>query len=549
MSALEPLVLKYIFDGLAAKSALRVVIFGAAFLLGLGLFKETALSFSNWLTWRTRLKIQQYLLDITVERIHRLPHDIHRKEGVGAIMTRLDRSIQGLTQAISEISLNILPAVIYLGMSIFIMARMDWRLTLCVLSFAPLPMLIANLAVPTQVKRERTLMDKWAKIYGRFNEVLYGIITVRSFAMEEREKRRFLRQSDRANRLVAKGVGFDSAVGATQNLIVLAGRVCGIAFGGYLVAQEEISLGTLVAFLGYLGGLFGPVQGLAAIYRTLSTASVSADQIFAILNSQDRIGDAPDAISPEPVHGHVSFEHVHFAYDVSGNTILEDIDFEVEPGEVTALVGPSGSGKSTLMSLLQRFYDPTEGAVKLDGVDLRKIKQKLLRRNIGVVMQDALLFNESVRESIAYGRPEATQGEVEAAARAANAHDFIMNLEEGYDTKVGERGTRFSAGERQRIAIARALLINPAILILDEATSALDAETEFLVQEALERVKKNRTTFVIAHRLATVVNADRIIVLKKGRMIEQGSHKELMARGGYYASLVHRQTCGLLSLN
>jgi ATP-binding cassette subfamily B protein len=227
--------------------------------------------------------------------------------------------------------------------------------------------------------------------------------------------------------------------------------------------------------------------------------------------------------------------------------VLEDIRIDAKPGEVIAIVGPSGSGKSTLMALLQRFYDPTAGSIHLDGVDLREIKQEFLRRNIGMVMQDALLFNESVRASIAYGRPDATQEEIEAAAKAANAHEFIMRLEKGYDTIVGERGSLFSAGERQRIAIARAILKDPAILILDEATSALDAETEFIVQDALERLVKGRTTFIIAHRLATVVHADRILVLKKGRIIVFGNHKELMAQTGYYASLVRRQTRGLLA--
>jgi ATP-binding cassette subfamily B protein len=244
----------------------------------------------------------------------------------------------------------------------------------------------------------------------------------------------------------------------------------------------------------------------------------------------------------------VRFEGVAFAFE-GAPPLLRGIDVHVRPGEVVALVGPSGAGKTTLVSLLQRFHDPCAGTIRLDGRDLRTLKQTSVRQQIGVVLQDALLFNETIRENLAYGRPDASRREIEDAARAAHAHDFISRLPDGYETLVGERGSRLSAGERQRIAIARAILKNPALLVLDEPTSALDAESEALVQEALDRVMEGRTTFAIAHRLSTVVNADRILVLREGRITEQGTHHELMRRGGYYASLVARQTKGLISVD
>ncbi|HYP16416.1 MAG TPA: ATP-binding cassette domain-containing protein, partial [Opitutus sp.] len=280
--------------------------------------------------------------------------------------------------------------------------------------------------------------------------------------------------------------------------------------------------------------------------QTIKRASVSLDEIFAILDVQEHLGDAPDAEEVRGVAGRVEFDHVSFRYEQTGRPLLEDISFTAEPGETIAIVGPSGSGKTTLMALLMRFYDPLEGAVRIDGRDLRRLKQRSLRRHIGVVLQDPLLFNDTVRANIAYGRPDATTAEIEAAARAANADAFISRLPEGYATVVGERGGRLSVGERQRLTIARALIKTPKLIILDEATSSLDAESEALVQEALERLMQGRTTFVIAHRLSTVVNADRILVLREGRIAESGRHAELMRLGGYYATLVHRQTHGLL---
>jgi ATP-binding cassette subfamily B protein len=548
VNAAEPLALRHLFDGFASAEPGRRFVQGVLALVGLGLLREVLQALSNWLTWRTRIGIHYRLTGATVGRLHRLPISFHRAEGVGAVMTRLDRSIQGLVGALSEIAFNVVPAAVYLVLSVVVMFRLDWRLAALVVAFAPVPALIARLAAPMQTRRERALLDRWVHIYSRFNEVLSGIVTVKSFTMEDAEKKRFLDEVSSANEVVIRGVGVDAGVGAAQNVVQIAARVAALALGGALVLKGQLTVGTLVAFLGYVGGLFGPVLGLSGVYKTLRTARVSVEEVYGILDAQDLLGDAPDAREVIGLRGDVEWRGVRFAYHRGGPPLLDGIDLHVRAGERLAIVGPSGSGKSTLVALVQRFYDPDAGSVRVDGIDVKKLKQISLRRQIGVVFQDSLLFNESVLANIAYGRPGATRAQIEAAARAANAHEFVSRLPDGYDTVVGERGSRLSVGERQRISIARTLLKDPAILILDEPTSALDAESEHLVQQALERVTRGRTSLVIAHRLSTVVDADRIVVLKTGRIVEEGRHGDLVARGGYYATLVEKQTRGLFPM-
>jgi ATP-binding cassette, subfamily B, bacterial len=548
MGAVEPLLLKAVFDRMEGRAPIgdALLVVGAIVLVGMG--RELLSALANFLTWRTRLRIHNHLLESAVTRLHRVPLDLQQADGVGAVIMRLDRGIQGFLTAISAMAFHLVPSLLYLVMAIALMARLDPWLTLVVVAFTPLPALVAVLAAPAQVRREASLFDRWARIYGRFNEVLSGIVTVRSFAMEDVEKQRFLEQVCDANALVSRGVGFDSRVGALQASFGTLARAAALGVGAYLVlggASSGMTVGTVVAFAGYVAGLFGPIQSLTTAFRTWRTASVSVDAIVSILDTPEHIGDRPGAIDPGPVRGEITFEGVSFAYQPN-QPVLRGVDLHVRAGETVALVGPSGSGKTTLTALLQRFHDPVSGCVRIDGHDLRALRQDALRRQFGVVLQDPVLFNDTVRNNIAYGQPGSDDFAIEAVARAAHAHGFIERLPHGYDTVVGERGAILSVGERQRIAIARALLKDPPVVILDEATSALDAETESLVQDALAVLLEGRTAIIIAHRLSTVVRADRIVVLSGGRVLEEGAHADLMQAGGHYARLVQRQIGGLV---
>jgi ATP-binding cassette, subfamily B, bacterial len=370
------------------------------------------------------------------------------------------------------------------------------------------------------------------------------MMTVKGFAMEHEEKRRFLEGVRQGNDVVRQGVRIDNQTGSLRTLAATAARLAALAMGGYFVYQGEMTLGTVVAFLGYIGGLFGPVQGLTNTYQTVKRATVSLEAIFGILDADEVVADTPGATEIRPLRGEVEFRDVTFGYQPA-SPVLKNINLTARPGETIALIGPSGSGKTTMTTLLQRFYHVTSGSIMVDGVDIRDMTQHSLRSQIGIVFQDPHLFNDTVRANIAYGRPDAGQAQIEAAARAAQAHEFIMSLPQGYDTIVQERGSRLSGGQRQRIAIARALLKDPPLLILDEATSALD-ESERLIQRALKALLHGRTAFVIAHRLSTVRDADRIVVIRNGEISEVGSHNELLAQNGYYASLVARQAEGFL---
>jgi ATP-binding cassette, subfamily B, bacterial len=546
LSAADPLVMKYLFDELAGGRNLPKFGLIMGLLLAMEISRAWLTAWLGTLSWDLRLAVEYGVREVVTAKLNSLPVAFHQREGVGGTVNRVNQALTGFVSAFSEIGFTLLPTLLYLVLSVVAMTRLDWRLSLAVVAFTPLPALIGARAAPEQTQRERRLVERWTSIYSRFNEVLAGIVTVKSFAMEEHEQRRLLLGVREGLDIVRKGIRTDNRNGAFRSLAGTLARLVAIGVGGVLVWQGEITLGTMVAFLGYIGGLFGPVQTLTNTYQTLRKATVSLETIYGILDAEDAVQDAPDAVDAPVLRGAVRFENVTFGYR-EGAPVLVDLDLDVRAGETIALVGPSGSGKSTLVSLLQRLYTPGHGRILVDGIDVLRLTQVSLRRQLGVVLQDPHLFNDTARANIAYGCPDATQEQIEAAAKAANAHDFICALPDGYDTVVRERGSRLSGGQRQRIAIARALLKDPPILVLDEPTSALDGESEAAIQDALKTLLHGRTAFIVAHRLSTVQGADRIVVVKDGRIAEIGSHTELLARPGYYSTLVRQQAKGFLA--
>jgi ATP-binding cassette, subfamily B, bacterial len=491
-------------------------------------------------SWQVRLDLDFALRQRVTARLHQLPLAFHQRQTVGATVNQVNTSIHGFVAAVAELAFKALPAVCYLALALAALLQLDWRLALAVCVFAPLPALIGLRAAPEQTERDRGLLAHWSATFGRWTDVLAGIRTVMGFAMELAEERRFLAAVAQGNDRQKQGAARDAHTAALQGLSAAAARLSVAGIGAWLVLQGNGTVGTLVAALQYVGGLFGPIQGLTGVYATARRAQVSLDAVGAILDAPDALADAPDAQPLAVPRGAVQFDGVSFDYG-DGRPVLRGVSLTVQPGETVALVGPSGCGKTTLVSLLERLHAPTAGAIRIDGVDVRQVTRQSLQAQVGTVMQDVHLFNDTVLANITYGTPDATREQAEAAARAANAHEFIERLPLGYDTVVGERGAGLSGGQKQRIAIARALLKDPPILVLDEATSALDNESEALVQAALQRLAVGRTTLVVAHRLSTVVDADRIVVLRGGEVEAIGSHAELMAQGGYYAGLFSRQ--------
>jgi ATP-binding cassette subfamily B multidrug efflux pump len=475
-------------------------------------------------------------------RLQRLSFTFYTMNATGDLMSRLTGDVMSILDFFAFGLAEIVAASLMFIGTIVMLFFTDWQLAIVVILPIPVLMLFAfrfsGIVGPAWEK----IREEMGKLSTTLQENLSGVRVVKAFSRERHEMDKF--EKDNTNTLQAHltRAGIESRTFPLLNLIT---GVCFLLlywYGGRRVLSEQMSLGTFFAFNWYLWGLIFPVRFIGYLISIARQAIAAGPRVFAIIDSPLEIREAPDAPPLLAVEGHVRLEDVHFSFeDGDGTPVLRGLNFEAHPGQIVAVLGGTGSGKSSVMNLIPRFYDPQQGRITVDGIDIRQVQLSSLRKQIGLVPQETFLFSDTVRNNIAFGRPDATQEEVEAAARAAQAHDFIVQLPKQYDTRVGERGIGISGGQKQRIAIARALLTDPRILLLDEATSSVDAETEHALQLALDRLMQGRTSIVIAQRLSTVKNAHKVVVIKDGVVVEEGTHDELLQRGGEYTQIYQLQ--------
>jgi subfamily B ATP-binding cassette protein MsbA len=474
------------------------------------------------------------------EHVQSLSLRFYEKREAGDIMSRLTNDIGVLQQTLNGNTVQSVVGVMNLSIYFWILLALDWRLTLLIVCTAPAMVAASSITAAILRPRYRRVQERVAAMNTALQENISGVRVSKAFAREDSSTRRFEDRNRESMDAALRTRMVQSISGPTIQMIQTFSICLIIWYGGSLIRMGALTVGALVAFLSYANAFYQPVNDLVQVNNTIQQALAAADRIFQFLDEKPDVVEKADAIDMPLAQGHVRFEGVKFSY-IEDQLVLHGVDVEAEPGQMVALVGHTGSGKTTIVNLIPRFYDPVEGRVTLDGYDLRDVSLRSLRANIAVVLQETHLFNASVAANIRYGKLDATDEEVERAARLANAHDFIMELPDGYESEISGSGARISRGQRQRISLARAILKDPRILILDEATSDVDTETELLIQQALERVMAGRTSFVIAHRLSTIQNADKIVVMDHGKVLQQGSHRELLEQGGAYKELYEIQ--------
>ncbi|HCY9275441.1 TPA: SAV1866 family putative multidrug efflux ABC transporter [Staphylococcus aureus] len=541
---LIPLLIKYAIDGVINNHALTTdeKVHHLTIAIGIALFifvivRPPIEFIRQYLAQWTSNKILYDIRKKLYNHLQALSARFYANNQVGQVISRVINDVEQTKDFILTGLMNIWLDCITIIIALSIMFFLDVKLTLAALFIFPFYILTVYVFFGRLRKLTRERSQALAEVQGFLHERVQGISVVKSFAIEDNEAKNFDKKNTNFLTRALKHTRWNAYSFAAINTVTDIGPIIVIGVGAYLAISGSITVGTLAAFVGYLELLFGPLRRLVASFTTLTQSFASMDRVFQLIDEDYDIKNGVGAQPIEIKQGRIDIDHVSFQYNDNEAPILKDINLSIEKGETVAFVGMSGGGKSTLINLIPRFYDVTSGQILIDGHNIKDFLTGSLRNQIGLVQQDNILFSDTVKENILLGRPTATDEEVVEAAKMANAHDFIMNLPQGYDTEVGERGVKLSGGQKQRLSIARIFLNNPPILILDEATSALDLESESIIQEALDVLSKDRTTLIVAHRLSTITHADKIVVIENGHIVETGTHRELIAKQDAYEHL------------